>query len=95
MSRLLRTLLPAVGDDIGHRARRGLRIGPGIGIEDVLQRRRRHLVSGVGQVRWADVRDQHGNPAILVDEPWRLRLLEERNPDIKFAATSEGPGLKR
>jgi peptide chain release factor 3 len=40
-------------------------------------------------------RDQHGNPAILVDEPWRLRLLEERNPDIKFAATSEGPGHKK
>lgn len=36
--------------------------------------------------------DQHQNPAILVDEPWRLRLLEERNPDIQFVATSEGPG---
>ncbi len=35
--------------------------------------------------------DQHGHPTILVDEPWRLRLLEERNPDIKFSATSEGP----
>jgi peptide chain release factor 3 len=38
--------------------------------------------------------DQHGHPTILVDEPWRLRLLEERNPDIKFAATSEGPQLR-
>lgn len=36
--------------------------------------------------------DQHQNPAILVDEGWRLRLLEERNPDITFVATSEGPG---
>jgi peptide chain release factor 3 len=36
--------------------------------------------------------DQHENPTILVDEPWRLRLLEERNPDIVFSATSEGPG---
>lgn len=34
--------------------------------------------------------DQHQNPAILVDEPWRLRLLEERNPDIIFSATSDG-----
>jgi len=31
----------------------------------------------------------------LVDEPWRLRLLEERNPDITFSATSEGPGKLR
>jgi peptide chain release factor 3 len=36
--------------------------------------------------------DQHDHPTILVDEPWRLRLLEERNPDIVFTATSEGPG---
>jgi peptide chain release factor 3 len=34
--------------------------------------------------------DQHQCPTILVDEPWRLRLLEERNPDIVFSATSEG-----
>jgi peptide chain release factor 3 len=39
--------------------------------------------------------DQHGHPTILVDEPWRLRLLEERNPDIRFDATSEGPGKVR
>jgi peptide chain release factor 3 len=36
--------------------------------------------------------DQHQNPALLVDEPWRMRLFEERNPDIRFVATSEGPG---
>jgi peptide chain release factor 3 len=39
--------------------------------------------------------DQHDHPTILVDEPWRLRLLEERNPDITFSATSEGPGKLR
>ena len=36
--------------------------------------------------------DQHQNPAILVDELWRLRLFEERNPEICFISTSEGPG---
>jgi peptide chain release factor 3 len=39
--------------------------------------------------------DQHDHPTILVDEPWRLRLLEERNPDITFSATSDGPGKLR
>lgn len=39
--------------------------------------------------------DQHDHPTILVDEPWRLRLIEERNPDIVFSATSEGPGKVR
>ena len=34
--------------------------------------------------------DQHQHPTILVDESWRLRLLEERNPEIVFSATSEG-----
>jgi peptide chain release factor 3 len=36
--------------------------------------------------------DQHQEPTMLIDELWRLRLFEERNPDIKFLATSEGPG---
>ncbi len=40
-------------------------------------------------------KDQHGHPCMLVDEPWRLRLFEERNPDVKFTATSEGPGVKK
>ena len=40
-------------------------------------------------------RDQHDNPCILIDEGWRLRLFEERNPEIRFDATSEGPGVKR
>ena len=39
--------------------------------------------------------DQHQHPTILVDQPWRLRLFEERNPEIRFAATSEGPGHGR
>ena len=39
--------------------------------------------------------DQHQLPTILVDEPWRLRLMEERNPEIQFSATSEGPGMAR
>lgn len=39
--------------------------------------------------------DQHQHPTILVDEPWRLRLLEERNPDVRFERTSEGPGKVR
>jgi peptide chain release factor 3 len=38
--------------------------------------------------------DQHGAYAILVDEAWRLRLLEERNPKIQFHATSEGVKAK-
>ena len=33
--------------------------------------------------------DQHGSPTMLIDEPWRLRLIEERNPKIQFVATSE------
>jgi peptide chain release factor 3 len=39
--------------------------------------------------------DQHDHPTILIDEPWRLRLVEERNPDIKFSSTSDGPGRVR
>lgn len=38
--------------------------------------------------------DQHQAPAILVDELWRLRLFEERNPKITFRSTSEGPGTR-
>jgi peptide chain release factor 3 len=34
-------------------------------------------------------KDQHDHPTILINESWQLRLLEERNPDIKFLATSE------
>lgn len=34
--------------------------------------------------------DQHENPALLLDSPWRLNLMAERNPKIKFMATSEG-----
>ncbi len=37
-------------------------------------------------------RDQHENPAMLINENWQLRLLEERNPDIKFVSISEGKG---
>jgi peptide chain release factor 3 len=33
--------------------------------------------------------DQHGNPTILLDQPWRLKFYEERHPNIKFLATSE------
>jgi peptide chain release factor 3 len=39
--------------------------------------------------------DQHEHPCMLIDEGWRLRLFEERNPDIRFSATSEGPGIRR
>ncbi len=39
--------------------------------------------------------DQHGHPCMLIDEPWRLRLFEERNKEVTFSGTSEGPGIKR
>ncbi len=33
--------------------------------------------------------DQHDNPTVLLHETWQLKLLQERNPDIVFSATSE------
>ena len=33
--------------------------------------------------------DQHNKPTMLIDQPWRLGLLQERNPKIKFLAASE------
>jgi peptide chain release factor 3 len=34
-------------------------------------------------------RDQHDDPVILLDQIWRLKLLNERHPKITFATTSE------
>jgi peptide chain release factor 3 len=33
--------------------------------------------------------DQHGNPTILLDQPWRLKFYQDRHPKVKFFATSE------
>lgn len=34
-------------------------------------------------------RDQHADPVILLDQVWRLKLLNERHPKIQFGSTSE------
>jgi peptide chain release factor 3 len=33
--------------------------------------------------------DQHQAPAVLLDSPWMLQLLQDKNPDIQFFATAE------
>jgi peptide chain release factor 3 len=34
-------------------------------------------------------RDRHGDPTLLLDQEWRLKLYEERHPDVVFASISE------
>ena len=59
-------------------AARWIRSSDPVAIEAILKDQA-HIIS----------RDQHDNPVILLDQIWRLKLLNERHPKITFATTSE------
>jgi peptide chain release factor 3 len=52
--------------------------GPKIAVDQFVQHQGQHIC-----------RDQHDHPTVLLTDEWRLKLLQEKFPDIRFRTTSE------